>query len=56
MKTATLRTSDESKSTEFENLKKRIHGKLVDNGHAVWLGDPFPEPPPPPVESVERAV
>jgi mitochondrial fission protein ELM1 len=33
-----------------------IHGKLVDNGHAVWLGDPYPEQPPPPVESVERAV
>jgi mitochondrial fission protein ELM1 len=33
-----------------------IHGKLVDNGHAVWLGDSFPEQAPPPVESVERAV
>ncbi len=33
-----------------------VHSKLVDNGHAVWLGDPFPEQPPPPVESVERAV
>jgi hypothetical protein len=33
-----------------------IHGKLVDNGHAAWLGDPFPEQAPPPVESVERAV
>jgi mitochondrial fission protein ELM1 len=33
-----------------------IHGKLVDKGHAAWLGDPFPEQAPPPVESVERAV
>ncbi len=30
MKPPTLRTSEESKSVEFENLKRRIHGKLVD--------------------------
>ena len=30
MKTAALRTTEENKSVEFENLKRRIHGKLVD--------------------------
>ena len=30
MKTPTLRTTEDSKSVEFENLKRRIHGKLVD--------------------------
>jgi len=30
MKTPTLKTTEDSKSAEFENLKKRIHGKLVD--------------------------
>ena len=33
-----------------------VHKALVDNGMAVWLGDPFPEGTPPGVESVERAV
>jgi mitochondrial fission protein ELM1 len=33
-----------------------IHDKLVEKGHAAWLGEPYPEQPPPPVESVERAV
>jgi hypothetical protein len=33
-----------------------VHRELVDNGHAVWLGDPFPPGAPPAVESVTRAV
>ena len=33
-----------------------VHRELVDNGHAVWLGDPFPPGVPPAVESVTRAV
>ena len=33
-----------------------MHSKLVESGNAVWLGDPFPAEPPPPIESVERAV
>ena len=39
MKTATLRTVDESKSTEFENLKRRIHGKLVDKLDLTRVGE-----------------
>src|SRR5262245_13085358 len=39
MKTATLRTGDESKSVEFENLKRRIHGKLVDKLDLTKVGD-----------------
>ncbi|MEX0676108.1 MAG: CpaF family protein [Pirellulales bacterium] len=39
MKTATLRTADESKSTEFENLKQRIHGKLVDKLDLTRVGE-----------------
>ena len=33
-----------------------VHRKLIDTGRAVWLGDPFPDRSPPPLESVERAV
>jgi mitochondrial fission protein ELM1 len=33
-----------------------VHAKLVEAGQAVWLGDPFPEAAPPPVECVDRAV
>ncbi len=33
-----------------------VHAKLLEQGQAVWLGDPFPEGTPPPVESVTRAV
>jgi pilus assembly protein CpaF len=39
MKTATLRTTDESKSAEFENLKRRIHGKLVDKLDLTRVGE-----------------
>jgi pilus assembly protein CpaF len=39
MKTATLRTTDDSKSTEFENLKRRIHGKLVDKLDLTRVGE-----------------
>jgi pilus assembly protein CpaF len=39
MKTATLRTVDESKATEFENLKRRIHGKLVDKLDLSRVGE-----------------
>lgn len=33
-----------------------VHKVLVDNGMAVWLGDPFPHRDSPGVESVRRAV
>jgi hypothetical protein len=33
-----------------------VHQVLVDNAMAVWLGDRFPEGPPPGVESVKHAV
>ncbi len=33
-----------------------VHARLLEQGQAVWLGDPFPEGTPPPVESVTRAV
>ena len=33
-----------------------VHRKLIETGRAVWLGDPFPDMPPPPLESVDRAV
>jgi pilus assembly protein CpaF len=39
MKTATLRTTEESKTTEFENLKRRIHGKLVDKLDLTRVGE-----------------
>jgi pilus assembly protein CpaF len=39
MKTATLRTTEESKSAEFENLKRRIHGKLVDKLDLTRVGE-----------------
>jgi len=39
MKTAALRTSEESKSVEFENLKRRIHGKLVDKLDLTRVGE-----------------
>ncbi len=38
MKTATLRPED-AKSTEFENLKRRIHGKLVDKLDLTRVGE-----------------
>ena len=34
-----------------------IHRRLVADGRAVWLGETFPEgPPPPPLDDVQRAV
>ena len=39
MKTQTIRTTDESKSVEFENLKRRIHGKLVDKLDLTRVGE-----------------
>ena len=34
-----------------------IHRRLIDEGRAVWLGEPFPEgPPPAPLDDVPRAV
>ncbi len=39
MKTATLRPTEESKSVEFENLKRRIHGKLVDKLDLTRIGE-----------------
>ncbi|MEX0977563.1 MAG: CpaF family protein [Pirellulales bacterium] len=39
MKTATLRTTEESKATEFDNLKRRIHGKLVDKLDLTRVGE-----------------
>ena len=39
MKPPTLRAGEESKSTEFENLKRRIHGKLVDKLDLTRVGE-----------------
>jgi pilus assembly protein CpaF len=39
MKTPTLRNTDDSKSVEFENLKRRIHGKLVDKLDLTRVGE-----------------
>jgi pilus assembly protein CpaF len=39
MKTAALRTTEESKSAEFENLKRSIHGKLVDKLDLTRIGE-----------------
>jgi len=39
MKTPTLRTTEDTKSAEFENLKRRIHGKLVDKLDLTRVGD-----------------
>jgi pilus assembly protein CpaF len=39
MKTATLRTTEDSKTVEFENLKRRIHGKLVDKLDLTRVGE-----------------
>ena len=34
-----------------------IHRRLIEEGRAVWLGETFPEgPPPPPLDDVARAV
>lgn len=34
----------------------RVHRALVDSGRAVWLGQPLPQQPPPPLEDQTRAV
>ncbi len=39
MKTQTPRTTDDAKSVEFENLKRRIHGKLVDKLDLTRVGE-----------------
>jgi pilus assembly protein CpaF len=39
MKTPTIRPTDDSKSVEFENLKRRIHGKLVDKLDLTRVGE-----------------
>ena len=39
MKPPTLRTTEESKSIEFDNLKRRIHGKLVDKLDLARVGE-----------------
>jgi pilus assembly protein CpaF len=39
MKTATVRTAEDTKSAEFENLKRRIHGKLVDKLDLTRVGE-----------------
>ena len=39
MKPTTLRPTEESKSVEFENLKRRIHGKLVDKLDLTRVGE-----------------
>ena len=33
-----------------------VHRRLVEDGHAVWLGEPFPDHEPPPLRDMERAV
>ena len=39
MKIATLRTGEDTKSAEFDNLKRRIHGKLVDKLDLTRVGE-----------------
>jgi pilus assembly protein CpaF len=39
MKAATLRPAEDSKSLEFENLKRRIHSKLVDKLDLTRVGE-----------------
>ena len=39
MKSPTLRPTEESKGVEFENLKRRIHGKLVDKLDLTRVGE-----------------
>src|SRR6266849_5470471 len=39
MKTASLRSTEESKAGEFENLKRKIHGKLVDKLDLSRVGE-----------------
>jgi len=39
MKTPTLRSTEDAKTVEFENLKRRIHGKLVDKLDLTRVGE-----------------
>src|ERR1041384_7217103 len=39
MKTASLPTTEEYKAVEFENLKRKIHGKLVDKLDLSRVGE-----------------
>src|SRR3954465_11148000 len=39
MKTPTLRTSEDSKALEFDNLKRKIHSKLVDKLDLTRVGE-----------------
>ncbi|MGD9644115.1 MAG: CpaF family protein [Pirellulales bacterium] len=39
MKTATIRGTEDTKALEFENLKRRIHGKLVDKLDLTRVGE-----------------
>src|ERR1700727_2467813 len=39
VKMAPLRTAEDNKVVEFENLKRRIHGKLVDKVDLTKVGD-----------------
>ena len=34
----------------------RVHKRLIDSGHAVWLGDPWPGEPPPARTDMEQPV
>jgi mitochondrial fission protein ELM1 len=33
-----------------------VHRRLIESGHAVWLGQDFPDRPPPPLRDLERAL
>jgi hypothetical protein len=33
-----------------------VHRRLLERGHAVWLGEDFPEGVPPPLRDLERAL
>jgi hypothetical protein len=33
-----------------------VHRRLLETGHAVWLGEDFPEGIPPPLRDLERAL
>ena len=33
-----------------------VHRRLLESGHAVWLGETFPGQPPPPLRDLERAL
>jgi pilus assembly protein CpaF len=39
IKMAPLRTAEDAKAVEFENLKRRIHGKLVEKLDLTKVGD-----------------